>query len=235
LLAGPDGPAEARLAYVICEAADSARGVPYCLGDALAHGELEKSLTAPEVVFSIPPATPLATRYAVLGVGCEEGEPVLADDPLDWTCVGGGRPLRFSFDFWTAGGSGPLVNPDLRQLQGDIGGASLTLSESGEPADCDAGAAVVPVGETSVLRLELGEISRSAAGADTALQLSHFASNGLYERQYSIVTADEPTVVELEWEAPSEPGASKHYLVVRDGLGGVTWATWSVCAATSIP
>src|SRR5690349_19289579 len=52
LVAGPHGPVSARLAYELCEAANSDRGVPYCAAPAFAAGSA--TLDATPLPIQIP-------------------------------------------------------------------------------------------------------------------------------------------------------------------------------------
>lgn len=226
LLAGPDGPEPAQVAYRVCEAADSARGVPYCVGDTLAEGVLRAGSSVPELDFTLPlDATP-ESRLAVLGVVCVKGDPSLGIDPEDFTCSGGNRPLRLSFDAYV-GGSERNRNPDLSQLSVVISGQAVSLSDPDAHPSCDEGTVMVGAGESHQVVVSLGSESRED---DEWLQVSHFATRGKFERQYTVIEPGESASATLDWKAPDVGVASAHYLVVRDGLGGVAFATWHVCA-----
>lgn len=223
LLAGPEGPLVARLAYRVCVAAESQRGVPYCAGDAIAAGTTDPGAGA--VAFDVPATLVGGVRLALLGAACLDGEPELGDAPLGWSCSSGAEPLGFTFDAYTLA-SAPQANPDLAGLSVKVAQTGVELSPASTAAACDVGAAELAAGETHVVELDLGEAAREP---DETLQLSHFSTRGDFERHFSFVEPQAEPRVSLTWKAPSEAGPVKQYLVVRDGHGGVSWATWNYC------
>jgi hypothetical protein len=223
LLAGPDGPLTARLAYRLCPAAESQRGVPYCAGGAIGAGTTDPG--AGPVAFDLPITLEGGTRLALLGAACLQGEPELAGAPLDWRCSGGAPPLGFTFDVYTRG-SAPQANPDLAGLSVKVAELGVELSPASKAAECDADAPAVVAGEIHVVALELG---RAAREPEETLQLSHFSTRGDFERHFSFVEPEQEPRISLTWQAPPAAGPVKQYLVVRDGRGGVTWATWNFC------
>src|SRR5690606_34965138 len=98
LLAGPTGPLPARLAFTLCEAADSAHGVPFCEGDTLASDTVD--LDGSPIAFDVPASARQGAHLLLLGVVCVEGEPAPFEDPSSANCRGGGAALRSSFDVW---------------------------------------------------------------------------------------------------------------------------------------
>jgi hypothetical protein len=233
LLADSAGPVQAQVAFTLCAAASSVRGVPYCEGTAFAQDSVD--LAQGPIVAQLPDSLPSDANLALLGVACLAGEPQLGEAPLDWSCAGREQPLRFSFEAWPSSAEFTNQNPDLTQLRVQIGGTELPLDELQATPSCGAEAPGVAAGETHAVEIVLGEAARepgndSANEPDEALQLSHFSTLGLFERQYSFVTAEQRPGVTLEWQAPAVGEAVKQYLVVRDGRGGVTWVSWSICA-----
>lgn len=222
LLAGPGGPQPARVAYRFCEAASSARGVPYCEQEPWAEGVAD--VVDGPVALDVPAALGPGLRLALLGVACAEGEPTLAEASLDYGCSDDADPLRFSFDAWTLG-SAPQLNPDLAGLVVTLGDESVDLSGADAIPTCDDGMPALGRAQSHTLAVELG----AAAIPENELQISHFSTRGKLERQFSFVAAEQEPRVVLTWQAPPEAGPVKQYLVARDGLGGVSWATWNVC------
>lgn len=225
VFAGPEGPEEVNLAYRICEAAESARGVPYCAGPVYEEGILDSVASFAEVAFSIPEGTTKGTRFAVLGVACPESAPKLTEDPDDWSCEGPERPLSFSFDAWTRDDE-PNQNPDFSELVVAVDGEVVELQTVDTAPTCADGAVRVSQGKMAKVTLDYGPLAREG---DEWLQVSHFATGGEYERQFTIIEPDEELSTEIEWKAGSAARPVKHYVVVRDGLGGVGFATFSVC------
>lgn len=224
VFAGTGGPQQVNLAYRICEAAESARGVPYCKGRIYEEGTLDSVDALAEIAFLVPDEATSGTRFAVLGVACPTDSPSLADDPDDWSCDGSEAPLAFSFDAWV-GGDDPNDNPDFSELVFELDGQVVDAQPASQAPSCDAGATYVNAGEKTTVRIEYGALTRED---DEWLQVSHFATSGEYERQFTIIEPNEELTTEIEWKAGSA-GPSKHYLVARDGFGGVSFSTFSVC------
>lgn len=224
VFAGTDGPQEVRLSYRICEAAESARGVPYCNGLVYEEGVLDAVDSLAEIDFSVPDDATAGSRFAVLGVACVSSSPSLAEDPNDWSCDGPETPLAFSFDAWLRGEE-PNGNPDFSDLAIVVEGQVAVAETPSEAPSCASGTPQVSAGQTAKIAIEYGALAREDG---EWLQVSHFSAGGEYERQFTIIEPDEELTTEIEWVAGSA-GASKHYLVVRDGLGGVSFSTFSVC------
>ncbi|HEY6077826.1 MAG TPA: hypothetical protein VIW29_03445 [Polyangiaceae bacterium] len=224
LLAGPEGPLAARFAYRLCEATGSARGVPDCVGESLAEGVAEAG--APELAFELPVSLGEGVRLALLGVACPIGEPDLPADPLEWRCSGAARQLRFSFDLWTRSSELTNQNPDLSELTLTISGEPVLLEDQQAAPSCAGGALELSSGTPHRVELQLGGAVREPG---EALQLSHFSTRGDFENHYSFVSGEQAPTIALTWNAPRGEGPVKQYLVVRDGRGGVSWATWSFC------
>jgi hypothetical protein len=223
LLAGPTGALAAQLAYRLCLAVDSQRGVPYCDGEAFAEGTLDASAA---IDFQVPPSLAPGARLALLGAACTSGEPALAENPRDFSCGGLATPLRFSFDAWTLADE-VNANPDLSAAFVTLGGEGVELVEASASPRCDAADAFeVAAGAAHLLELDLGEGARESR---ETLQVSHFSTAGDYERQFSFVGPEQAPRLSLTWQAPVEVGPVTQFLVVRDGRGGVSWLTWSLC------
>jgi hypothetical protein len=107
-----------------------------------------------------------------------------------------------------------------------MSGEVVELSSPDAAPACDGDSVEIEANASQDVRITLSDRAREG---EEWLQVSHFATRGDYERQFSIVEPSEAPKTELEWKT-TEAGASKHYLVVRDGAGGVSFATWNVCA-----
>lgn len=225
LVAGPDGALNARLAYALCEAAPTDRGVPSCEREAFAAAAVD--LDGTPLAIDVPADLPEGARLALLGVACLQGEPALAAEPLDWRCDGGEQPLRLSFDAWTTSAEFANQNPDLSSATVTLAGVEVPRGDVRAPASCEPGAFEVAAGATHGVEITLGA---GAAEPGEALQISHFSTRGLLERQFSFVSAGGEARVSLGWEAPGVEVAANHYVVVRDGRGGVSWLGFGVCA-----
>lgn len=223
LLAGPTGPINAEVAFRVCLAGMSDRGVPKCSGTPF----LEGTARASDFPFSaeLPEGATEGERIVVLGVACVDSEPSLGDAPLDSSCGGDDPPLRFSFETTVASGSERNENPDLSQVVVELSDAALPLDDVDAPPSCDVGVASVAADETHDLRVELGPF---ASESGEQLQVSLFSTEGHLERQFTFLDEGE-TSFSLEFRAGESVEALKHYLVVRDSRGGVSWTSWSFC------
>jgi hypothetical protein len=181
-------------------------------------------ITDGPVALDVPAALGPSIRLALLGVACAEGEPTLAEAALDYGCSGEADPLRFSFDAWTLDDASQL-NPDLTGLVVTLADQSVELSGADLAPTCDDVVPALGTAQSHMLALELG----AAAVTTNELQISLFSTRGTLERQFSFVAAEQAPRVVLAWQAPPEAGPVKQYLVARDGVGGVSWATWNVC------
>jgi hypothetical protein len=224
LIAGPDGVVDARFGYELCEPEDSQRGVPFCASRAFAEGTA--TADAP-VSFDVPAG---AESLLLRGVACVAGEPALSADPRDWDCSGRGTPLGVSFTTHTGTERRTNRNPDLSALRIAIDGDPVAIEETSTDPSCTEGVSEVSRGERHAFEIVVGARAReSEGGATETLQLSHFASDGLYERQWSFVDPGTSPRSRLAWEAPATRVPVKHYLVVRDDRGGMSWASFSLC------
>lgn len=232
LVVGPDGPVVAEFEHTLCEAADSATGVPFCAREPIFTGPMQGD-TAPRVAVTVPEEVPFGTRLAALFVGCTEGTPSFAPEPQDWACTSGEPPLSASFDALVARSAEEKNhNPDLTDLVVAVDGEDAPLTIESQPPAC-ADAVSVGEGETVKIEFQLSDAAREELpdGETEVLTLSHFSTTGLYETQYTFIDPPEDARTDLEFEAPEEPGPSQHYVVVRDDRGGVAWRTFDVCVA----
>jgi len=229
LVAGPQGPALGRAAYQVCEALDATRGVPLCAESPLASGVTSKT-TSPFFQFEGEEVSADDQRYAILGVFCESGDPLLAEDPKDWSCSDDSPARRWSLEMDPK--SAENKNPDLSSTlieyeDGDGKLDEVVADEASALPSCEA-APEIPAGQTIFVHISLDEASREP-DLDEVLQLSHYSTLGRFERQYTILDPDEALEFDLEFEVPEEVGPIKSYLVVRDNRGGTAWVTWSAC------
>jgi len=225
LVAGPAGTLDAQLAYELCVAAESQRGVPFCEAGAFAKGTA--ALSGAPLAVEIPATTPPGAALALLGVACLSGEPQLGDGPLDWSCSGGEAPLRLSFDAQLSTTEFSNLSPDLSQLELTVEDVMIPLDDVRAPATCEDDAAAVAASTTHRVEMNLGAGARDEASE--TLQVSLFSTSGVFEHHYRFVEPGQSPSVSLDWKAAG-PGPVKQYVVVRDGRGGVSWASFSFCA-----
>ncbi len=233
LLAGPKGPFEARVGYEICQTEPTDRGVPLC-ADVYAQGTTEL-VSAPEMLATVPMSAPPNAPVAVLGVACQTGVPNLADYPVDWDCADGDAPLNFSFDTEIQGPGRTNHNPDLGELTIRVDDRLVLPQPVDAPADCGGAAPRISAKAQVPVEMYFGESVREAYDDELngptleTIQVSHFATKGRFDRQFSILDPQQETLMALDWQAPTEPGPVKLYTVLRDGSGGVNWFSVSVC------
>lgn len=225
LLAGPDGGVSGRMAYRLCEAAASVRGVPYCAAAPFAEGSVD--LEGAPFEAPLPETLEPDARLALLGAVCLTGVPELTDDVTAARCSDGTEPLAFSFDARVGGDDFANLNPELSSLRLLVGDVPVPLDEIDAPPTCDDAAPSVAAGVAHELELELGDGARDDDAE--SLQLSHFATAGEYARTFSFVEPGAALSARVRWQAPAAETPVKHYVVVRDGRGGVSWATFSLC------
>lgn len=225
LLAGPEGGVSARMAYRLCAAAASVRGVPYCAAAPFAEDNVDLDGTPIEA--SLPDTLEPAARLALLGAVCLTGEPGLADDAANFRCSDATEPLRFSFDARAGADDFANLNPELSELTVLVGDVPVPLDAVDAAPTCDATAPSVDAGAAHDIVLELGDGARDDDAE--SLQLSHVATAGEYARTFSFVEPGAALSARVEWQPPAAETPVKHYVVVRDGRGGVSWVTFSVC------
>lgn len=234
LLAGPTGTLDARLAYQVCQAQSSTRGVPFCASPAFAEDTVDLDGTA--IPITVPSDLASGAPLVLLAVACRTSQPQLSEFALDWGCAGGEPALRFSFDARVGSSNFSNQNPDLSDLSISLDGADMPLDELRAAASCDGTAPLVAASAAHRVTITLGANAReraadddSSEGALEALQLSHFSTGGSFERQFSFIEGELEPEITLTWRAPPAGAAVKQYLVVRDGRGGVSWASWNLC------
>lgn len=235
LVAGPTGPIEVKAAYQLCQAIPTDRGVPLCTDVNYAEGTTDLT-TMPSIAVATPDDAEAGSPVALLSVACRRGEPELADEPEDWSCTEDGEPLGFSFDSTVIGEGRTNHNPDLEDTVLSVPEQSLSLTPIDEPAACADDVLRVEPAKTVVLNFDFGEAVREPYDDEfqeemtlETIQLSTFSTRGRFERQFTIIEPDSAPEALIEWEAPAEPGPVKAYFVVRDGFGGVSWSSFSLC------
>jgi hypothetical protein len=230
LFAGPEGPVTVEVAYEVCLGVPTARGVATCAEEPWASGRVTVSDDSPAVSFNVPAQVAPSSRIAVRAVACETGSPVLTEDPLDWACDDDSTPATVSFEALTSGEE-ENENPDLSLAEVWIGEQSVPLGVVGVAPLCAPDDPALSAGTTQTLRVVIPDAAREDLEEDLreTLQLSHFSTAGSLERQFSILDGGETPEAELDWELPEGAGPVVHYVVVRDGRGGLAWLTFSVC------
>lgn len=233
LLAGPEGPFEARVGYEVCLTEPTDRGVPLC-GEVYAQGTTGLA-ALPEMSATLPEAAAPGAKVAVLGVACQSGDPRLAPEPLYWSCSDGAEPLNFSFDAQVLAPGRDNHAPSFSGLVIQMGERPAVPQPVDTPADCSDETLVFAADTDVPLELYFGESVREAFDDELdgptleTIQVSHFATVGRFERQFSILDPNEEARTVVNFRTPAEPGPAKIYAVVRDDFGGVDWLSLNVC------
>lgn len=242
LLAAPSGlPPETLWQMQVCVAADSRYGVPYCRDEPLASVEQgEPSAAAPTLSFTVPDSNVLddASKLAVLAVFCDGGELHAADNPIDSTCPGAATIQRASLDVFIGSENTQNRNPDLSEASVELDGELWQPSPEG---DCSADGIpfVRADGHEYSVTLNLTETARETQPEvldeveKEGLQISTLSTLGKLDRRFSDFAPDDSNLsTRVPWKAPgeiSETTPSTFYFVVRDGRGGTSWLTRTLC------
>lgn len=242
LLAAPSGlPPETLWQMQVCVAADSRYGVPYCRDEPIAEVEQGAlSNLAPSLSFTVPDNDVLdgASKLAVLAVFCDGGQLNPADNPTNSTCPGADTIQRASFDVFIGTEDSRNNNPDLSEATVELDGE---LWEPSPDGDCSADAVpmVPPDGREYSVTLNLTEAARETQPevldevTKEALQISTLSTLGKLDRRFSDFAPDDTNLsMRVPWAAPgeiSQTTPSTFYFVVRDGRGGTSWLTRTLC------
>ena len=228
LVAAPDGAPPMRWAFALC--------LPDARDNCAAPLQTMTGDGAPDLSFSVPPASALGTaaKLVLAGVFCAGGAPVLAMGAP--ACEGMAAPTVVTLPVPLDRGGEPNHSPSL---------AAATLSVDGRPWPADACLPVPADGKAHPLAMALvgqRETYQSTANAEgvpvarrEALQLSHFATAGKLPRQFSFVDGEGDPELSVDWtappaaEAPAAGATVRFFFVARDLRGGLDWQTRSLC------
>jgi len=263
LVAEPGDPAPLGWAFAACAPRPTREGVPECAGGALtpAFG----STRPPVLDVSVPAADALegARSLLVLGAICANGTPTFDVASMSATCRATGvdpeqilvsLTIPIALDGETPNRT-PTLDDDVIALgdtpwpaPADL--AALPLEGCAEgPADpavprvaASAGTQKVRVtlsaDDREAITITRGDPPVSTATLET-LQLSHFATGGNLDRQFSVIEASDtsdPLEVEVDWDPPAAADVSprgtliRFHFVLRDLRGATTWTPRTLCA-----
>ena len=243
LLADPTGLAPLAVwSMQVCVAEETSYGVPFCRDAPFMTAEVSELSNLPPLLdFTVPDSAALAsaTRLAVLALFCDGGQPNLSDDFESSTCDGATTVQRASFDIFLDNGDAPNHNPDLTGSRLSLG--SAPWDDSPGTPDCnDPNLLTLPAGSGEhLIELVLPESAREPQVREfdeidlESLQISHVASLGRLDRPFSSIAPEDTSfTIQLPWEAPEslpQPMLASFYFVVRDGRGGASWLSRSLC------
>jgi hypothetical protein len=169
----------------------------------------------PSLTFDAPPAP---GQLLVFGVMCAGGAARVDPTALAGTCDGEGQELAIRVEV----GGPPNARPAFDEGSARVGTTVLVAND-----DCQ-GRALPADGRKYTLSIQLAPGSREDGDDPT---VSHLATHGDLERLYS--TPDVEGAFRVDWTAPSSLGApreaARFHFVLRDGRGGTTFLTRSVC------
>jgi hypothetical protein len=169
----------------------------------------------PRLTFDAPTAPgPLL----VFGIMCSGSSVKVDANTLVGTCDGEGQELAIRIEV-----GGPAnAQPAFDEGSARVGSTALLAND-----DCQ-GNTLAADGRKYALSIQLAPGSRED-GDDPIV--SHLATHGDLERLYS--QPDEQGVFRVDWTAPSSLGApreaARFHFVLRDGRGGTTFLTRSLC------
>ena len=250
LVTDPGEPRPLSYAFVVCEAADVARGLPICAAPPFAsYASGVPRLEEPSFSFTVPEASALtgAARLVIEGIVCANGTARLGESWEDSTCAGA-RTQQTLVSMYV------LVHRDGRSNQNpSLGGLPSWLDDEAWPEpepdwlDLDAcadGPAELPRVRAGSgnheLRLEPDPGNREPLADDPlhrpieSLQVSHLSTAGLVERPFSVIEGvGVESVVRVSWKAPDRAARGgelvRFYFVARDLRGGVDWTVRALC------
>jgi hypothetical protein len=226
--------------FSVCPSGYSNEGVGVCLDAPFVMLDGEATLASPaRLTFEVPDASSLgeATSLLVRGGFCRTGPLELDANGSPQRCGDAAeQPLDALFEVPLANaGENENPNPAQAELLFDD---EVWAETSDDP--CETGTLVRRDGQAHAIRFELGGGARETVPASDArpstvetLQVSHLATGGLLDRQFSSIEPEEASlIVELPWSAP-KPDTSDElvhfYFVVRDLRGGVSWLERTLC------
>lgn len=239
-------------AFVACPLADAAFGADSCGGDPFAFVlSLDPVVGAPTFVFEVPSEDALdgAAVLAVLGVICADGLPS-TDLESDDGCVGDRvEETIVAFTLPVSREAVPNRHPRIGAIE--LGGVPWTYEPALDaPVEGCSGVEGIPrrrstdvdvpifiddaAGSQETFVVEEGDPPREVEDVED-LQISHFTDLGELDRQFSFIEGDVPDAT-VDWNPPEEieeihPDGSlvRSHFVMRDGRGGVDWATRAFC------
>jgi hypothetical protein len=247
LVVDPAEPAALSWIFAACAPRAVRVGLPECAGGLLAPSA--GTSRPPALDVTVPAAEVLgeATSLLVAGAICVDGTPSF--DPVLVTLT---VPITSATDV-------PNRQPTLQDDALRIGDTpwpapadldALPLEGCAEGAADPAVPRIVVSDGTKELHVVLAEDDREAItvmrgdpptpfATRETLQLSHFATGGELDRQFSVVEAGDTgdaLDVEVDWDPPAAEDVSprgtlvRFHFVLRDLRGGTSWVSRAVCA-----
>lgn len=223
LVGAPNGTPSLAWSFALCDSPTGNFPEPRCERDPLVVGSgasNRQSVTTMEV--DVPASVDRDAGAILLAAFCEGG-PVASFDPRSFnaTCAGGTAPLLASGSVSMVA---PNKNPTLAADVVTLDGAPLT------PTD-------LPLGEACSVAPRVDASSKHEIGfrfqdrePGESMIVSHVATKGELDRQYSSVDLGEPLpkVVTVPWTAAALDDA-EIYFALRDGRGGAALARYVIC------
>ncbi len=243
LVAAPNGTPSLGWSYAICAAPAGFLPEPRCANGSLGAGAGRGDTALVVMELDTPPAEELgdATEILVLAAFCEGGEPALEPTRFEATCSGGGPAILSSLIVRTAA-AGANRNPEIAADAVTFDGAPMTPAAA-RPfgATCAAApladAPIVVAGTEHTFGFAFLGDEREPLPASEALVVSHVATSGELDRQYSALEPNEvaPKVSTIPWRAPPRDQVGEGgklvelFFVLRDGRGGTAFTRRTVC------
>lgn len=188
-----------------------------CVGPDLAF--VESGDPDAKIVFDAPAGAP---DVVVFGIFCAGPAARLVPGALAGSCDGApGQEVAIRVDV----GGPPNLRPAFDEASARVDGVAL----SPDDACASPGAITLPADGAKHTLFVAAAPSAIEPGDD--IVVSHVATHGELDRLYSL--PDASRVFSVEWSAPSSLGQAREtarfVLVLRDGRGGTTFLTRTVC------
>jgi len=234
LVATPEPPPSLGFAFVVCEAAPRRGGRAACAGEPFARASSgDGQADTASVTFDVPVDLDARGRLALLGIICPGGAPRAEGTSCDGDQAGTPVQLELELAHEDDVNASPelepgsvefddAVWPEQAAVEGDCAGLGFVEVAAGSPHRI-----VVRLDEND--RDPLPRPSKLDPSRES-LQLAHFATGGDLSRAFDTIAWDTDELTrEATWTAPSEPGAIRFWLVLRDFRGGSALVERSVC------
>lgn len=236
LVGAPSGPPALGWAFATCASPPGFVPVPRCAGGALTTGAGGGDDELVVMELDAPSQEKLgdASEILVLAAFCEHGEPALDPMRFEASCSAGGEAILASLNLRTTS-AGPNRNPEIADDAVTFDGVAMAPRAAG--MTCSSAEAPVAAAGTEHAFGFVFRGDEREPPANEALVLSHVATSGELDRQYSSLDVGEatPKVVTIPWTSPPRDQVSDEgrlveiFFVLRDGRGGTAFARRAVC------
>jgi hypothetical protein len=239
--------------FYACAEADVRVGLPACQRAPFASVVSSSLSTEPPLLsLTVPDLDALgdAVALAIVGAVCADGNAQVDPDRESASCDSDSTAATLaSVEVGLARDGRSNQNPSIEDDRIELDGRQWDApsGESMAPgSECAATAALVATAGSDALQVRFtlarddrepltSEESPSGDARET-LTLSHLATGGDLERQFSVIESTEPSAtpsVSVDWSPPEQAPSGgilvRFVFVLRDGRGGTDWTMRDVC------